>query len=55
MTMKSVLERVLNHELLTREETKNILIGITRSEYPDEQITALLSGLQMRGITAWIP
>jgi len=51
MTMKSVLERVLNHELLTREETKNILIGITRSEYPDEQITALLTGLQMRGIT----
>lgn len=49
--MKSVLERVLNHELLTREETKNILIGITRSEYPDEQITALLTGLQMRGIT----
>ncbi|MDD2602122.1 MAG: anthranilate phosphoribosyltransferase [Prevotella sp.] len=51
MTMKSVLERVLNHELLTREETKNILIGITRSAYPDEQITALLTGLQMRGIT----
>ena len=42
---------MLNHEELTREETKNILLGITRSEYPEEQITALLTALQMRGIT----
>ena len=49
--MKDILNRMLNHEELTREETKNILIGITRSEYPNEQITALLTGLQMRGIT----
>ena len=50
-TMKDILNRMLNHEELTREETKNILLGITRSEYPNEQITALLTGLQMRGIT----
>ena len=50
-TMKDILNRMLNHEELTREETKNILIGITQSEYPMEQITALLTGLQMRGIT----
>lgn len=50
-TMKDILNRMLNHEELTREETKNILIGITRSEFPEEQITALLTGLQMRGIT----
>ena len=49
--MKEILNRILNHEELTREETKNILIGITQSAYPDEQITALLTGLQMRGIT----
>lgn len=49
--MKEILNRVLNHEELTREETKNILIGITRNEYPAEQITALLTGLQMRGVT----
>ena len=49
--MKEILDRMLNHEELTREDTKNILIGITRSEYPTEQITALLTGLQMRGIT----
>ena len=42
---------MLNHAELTREETKNILIGITKSEFPNEQITALLTALQMRGIT----
>ena len=50
-TLKDILNRMLNHEELTREETKNILVGITKSEYPNEQITALLTALQMRGIT----
>ena len=51
MVMKEVLDRILNHETLTREETRDILVGITKSEFPMEQITALLTGLQMRGIT----
>ncbi|MBP3842468.1 MAG: anthranilate phosphoribosyltransferase [Prevotella sp.] len=49
--MKEILAKILNHEELTREETKNILVGITKSAYPTEQITALITGLQMRGIT----
>ena len=49
--MKEILQKLLNHETLTREEMKSILIGITQSEYPDEQITALLTALQMRGVT----
>ncbi|XWV19195.1 MAG: anthranilate phosphoribosyltransferase [Prevotella sp.] len=49
--MKDILNRMLNHEELTREETKNIILGITKSEFPEEQITALLTGLQMRGVT----
>ncbi len=49
--MKEILDRVLNHEELTRRETKDILLGITRQEYPEEQITALLTALQMRGVT----
>lgn len=49
--MKDILNRMLNHEELTREETRDILLGITRSEYPNEQIAALLTALQMRGIT----
>ena len=42
---------MLNHEELTREETRDILVNITKGEYPNEQITALITGLQMRGIT----
>ena len=38
--MKGYLFRLLNHEELSREEMKNILIGITQSEFPNEQITA---------------
>lgn len=49
--MKEILGKILNHEELTREETKNVLICITQSQYPTEQITALITGLQMRGIT----
>jgi len=49
--MKGVLARLLSQQELTREETKEILIGITREEYPNEQITALLTAIQMRGIT----
>ena len=51
MEMKNILNRMLNHEELSREETKDIIIGITQSEFPEEQITALLTGLQMRGVT----
>ena len=50
-TMKDILNRMLNHELLSREEMKTILVGITHSDYPNEQITALLTALQMRGVT----
>ena len=51
MARKDILNRMLNHEELTREETKNIILGITKSEFPEEQITAHLTGLQMRGVT----
>lgn len=50
-TMKDILNRMLNHEELTREETRDILLGITQSDYPTEQITALLTAMQMRGVT----
>lgn len=49
--MKKILNRIINNEELTREETKEILINITKQAYPQEQITALLMGIQMRGIT----
>lgn len=49
--MKDILEKVLAGEKLQRTETKQVLLGITRDEYPSEQISALLTALQMRGIT----
>lgn len=49
--MKEILNRVLAQEELTRQETKDILIGITQDRFPKEQITALLTALQMRGVT----
>ena len=49
--MKLILEKVLGGEKLSRQETKDILLGITRDEYPSEQISALLTALQMRGVT----
>ena len=50
MEMKTILQRLLNHEELNRKETHDILLGITREEYPTEQVTALITMLQMRGI-----
>ena len=44
-------EQNVDHEELSREETRDIIVGITKSEFPEEQITALLTGLQMRGVT----
>ena len=51
MKMKDILGRILNQEKLQREETREILLAITKGEIPDEQIAALLTAIQMRGIT----
>ena len=51
MEMKEILDKVLEHERLTREQTRDTIVGITQGEYPGEQISALLTGLQMRGVT----
>ena len=51
MEMKEVLNKMLNHEELSRTETRDIIVGITKDEFPTEQITALLTGLQVRGVT----
>ncbi len=49
--MKEILLRLVNQEELTLEETYKIMLGITREEYSDVQITAFLTALLMRGIT----
>ena len=31
--MKDILNRMLNHEELSREETRDIIVGITKSDF----------------------
>ena len=49
--MKTILPRLFNHEELTAEESRQILLNISRGIYPEAQIAALLTVFQMRGIT----
>ncbi len=49
--MKEILSRILNQETLDRNTACEIIVGITENKYPTEQISALLTGIQMRGIT----
>ena len=49
--MKTILTRLFNHEELTAEESRQILLNIRRGIYPEAQIAALLTVFQMRGIT----
>jgi anthranilate phosphoribosyltransferase len=49
--MKAILNRLFQHEELTQEETKEILLNITKEKYPEAQIAALLTVFQMRGVT----
>lgn len=51
MNVTQIFNRLLNHEELQREETKNLLVTITQGELNDPEIAALLTAIQMRGIT----
>lgn len=51
MDFKAIFNRLLNHEELKREETKELLIAITRGKLNDAEIAALLTAIQMRGIS----
>ena len=49
--MKQYLNQLIEGETLTREQTHDILLGITRQQYNESQIAALLMALQTRGVT----
>lgn len=51
MDTKKVFNQLLNHEELSRETARELLVAITRQELTVEEITALLTALQMRGIS----
>lgn len=49
--MKKNLERLFAHEKLSREEAKQILLGIAQGEYNDIQVASFVTVYQMRAIS----
>ena len=49
--MKQILTKLLHNEELTQQETKQVMLNITEEKYPAAQISAMLSMIQMRGVS----
>ena len=49
--MKTTLNRLINHEILTKEEAKSILVNISTAQYNSSQIASFLTVYMMRSIT----
>jgi anthranilate phosphoribosyltransferase len=49
--MKNILNRLINHEILTKEEAKNVLVNISSGNYNPSQISAFLTVYMMRSIS----
>ncbi|WP_115124726.1 anthranilate phosphoribosyltransferase [Marinirhabdus gelatinilytica] len=49
--MKTILNRLINHELLTKEEARNILVQISEGKFNQAQIAAFLTVYMMRSVT----
>ena len=49
--MKETLNRLINHEILEKEDAKQILVNIAKGEYNTSQIAAFLTVYMMRSIT----
>lgn len=49
--MKNLLNRLINHESISSEEAKKVLVNISKGEYNQSQIAAFLTVYMMRSIT----
>ncbi len=49
--MKEILNRLINHDILTKEDAKKVLVNIAKGEYNTSQIAAFLTVYMMRSIT----
>lgn len=49
--MKTILNRLINHEILSKEEAKNVLVNISNSSYNPSQIASFLTVYMMRSIS----
>ncbi|MFH6604792.1 anthranilate phosphoribosyltransferase [Maribacter algicola] len=49
--MKETLNKLINHDILSKEDAKRILVNIAKGEYNTSQIAAFLTVYMMRSIT----
>ncbi|PHN93046.1 anthranilate phosphoribosyltransferase [Maribacter sp. 6B07] len=49
--MKETLNKLINHEILSKEDAKRILVNIAKGDYNTSQIAAFLTVYMMRSIT----
>ncbi len=49
--MKNILNRLINHEILSKQEAKDILVNISNGSYNTSQISAFLTVYMMRSVT----
>ncbi len=49
--MKDLLNRLINHETISKEEAKNVLVNISKGAYNQSQIASFLTVYMMRSIT----
>ena len=49
--MKTILNRLINHEKLSKEEAKNVLVNISNGSYNPSQIASFLTVYMMRSIS----
>jgi anthranilate phosphoribosyltransferase (EC 2.4.2.18) len=49
--MKQILNRLINHEQLTKEEARGVLVAISEGKFNQSQIAAFLTVYMMRNVT----
>ena len=49
--MKNLLNRLINHETISKEEAKGVLVDISKGEFNQSQIASFLTVYMMRSIT----
>ncbi|WP_298488981.1 anthranilate phosphoribosyltransferase [uncultured Maribacter sp.] len=49
--MKQILNRLINHDILEKEDAKQVLVNIAKGDYNTSQIAAFLTVYMMRSIT----
>ena len=51
LSMKETLNRLINHDILSKDDAKQILVNIAKGDYNTSQIAAFLTVYMMRSIT----